>query len=69
MFRLTQPTRLPLQDAEFAAEDSGHYTNCKVLLEFANLILLRLRFRQRQRGLAKDVAPARWRTNIRIAKP
>ena len=45
MFRLTQPTRLPLQDAEFAAEDSGHYTNCKVLLEFANMMLLRLRFR------------------------
>jgi hypothetical protein len=26
-----QPARLPLQEAEFAAEDSGRYTNCKVL--------------------------------------
>jgi hypothetical protein len=53
-----QPARLPLQEAEFAAEDEAATPTAKCWLEFADLILLGLRFRLRQGSLAEHVAPA-----------
>src|ERR1700746_683432 len=51
--------------SESRKESKPKYSGFRVELRLGR----RLRFRQRQGGLAEDVAPACWSPNISIAKP